>query len=233
MGLSTEERTILDNIMSLVQEIQQMETAEAGNPGGEGGEEAPPAQMTAAKDQAVDDNEVEPDEEEGAEAPEMKKARKSIDDQGEEASSARDDAEERIEDLPEETEDNVQEVAKMLAKILFVPKPATVRKSVTRPDRTTLTAIQALTQVVKSLAKRQKMNDSVMNDILAGLGIADQIEGTYKVNKSNGPVLNSDADKTIRAIKKVSKSIEDDPHASMMEVRKNFKGALSMLFGGK
>jgi len=168
-------------------------------------------------------------------AKEKMKAKKSIDDQGEDAASMRDDAEERIDDLPENTEDSIQEVAKMLASLVFKPKVAksAATKPATGSSRTTMAAIQALTQVVKTLAKRQKQADSAMNDILMGLGVADQIQANYGVAKSSKPVLNADADKVIRAIRKVADEVKDNEPKSMNDVRKNLKSGMNMLFGGK
>ena len=225
MALTAEEKTILDNVKTLLEEIYSMEAGEAGDVAegmGEPDEENPDTETDEmekiTKTTPVEEVEGEPKK------PEVnKKCKKELVTAKPDGSTASSDAEDKIEDLPEPTEEGVKEVAKQLARLLGLTSPNPVRKS-QGGNRALITALTGLTQVVKSMTSRQKQTEATISDLLTGLGVSKEIEGAYGVAKS----------KTAGTVKKVQKAIDEisteTEAVTMRDVRNDVRKNLANFF---
>lgn len=236
-ALTPEEKTLIDNIKSMVEELEGIEQAE-------GPESGAMEEQASMKADVIDQMSVQPPnmaqanpkkvkpEDESDEETEkcLKKSapvKKGIDSQGSsEGSTASDDAEERIEDdIPEGDQKDIAEVSKMLALLMS-------RKGVRKADPT----MDALTK----LAEEQKVMKQALENLIRGLGVAEQITAAVeeeRVEKSERtPVVSTDRDEVVRSVAKalvealgVNKT-EDASH-DINTVRKSLAGVLPALFG--
>lgn len=90
----------------------------------------------------------------------------------EDGATASDDAEERIEDQPEENLDNIQEVAKAIAKAL---KKDSVKKS---------KKVNPLSKEIESIRKENRDMKKALEGIFEGLGIADEIKKSQEIEQA-------------------------------------------------
>lgn len=223
--MSPEMQTMMGNLSSILEEIQNM----YGNEGM--GMEAP-AQMSAKEDMAGDGDMMEEKVESGYDE-DMMKAQKALETTEPDATSASDDAEERMDETNTEiTEDSVMEVAKALA-LLSGKVKAPVKKSAQKADPM-VDAIHSLTRVVKGIADKQNATDTAVNGILEGLGVSSQLE---KIQKSEDakplPVTNPDAGEMLKVFKSMLgqgaqgvQEVNEGPVTSNVqsnEVRKNLR----------
>jgi len=195
--LTPEELSVISNVQSLLQEIQSMaggqsagQAGVAAGPGGTAGQvtmeeeeeeapAAPPAPPAPLKKEDEDEDDEGTGRMEGAPANVAKpttvvkrgKAAKAIIQGEPDASTGSSDADERVEDLPEWDEDNVDVIAKAIAKLAGL----NIRKSA-RPQNPLVATLANISQAMKAISERQSMQDRVLNDMLEGLGVAKQLE---------------------------------------------------------
>ncbi len=226
--LSPEERNLLENAKALISEIESMQE----------GEET----MEGEYDVEMQNGEKEDEYKEDEEARRYKKSSDGtgVNKQESDGSTASDTADERVEDLPEQTEENVDEVAKSIVKIFAknaVQKSVKPKEKVVQSDnKAVVVALNALTGVVKSLAENQNEQEQALTTILEANGIVD----TIKVEKSADqmPVVNTDLAQVLTEVNKSLKSLnqpgatpEPEQKNDMNSVRKSLRGAMPQLLG--
>lgn len=232
--LSPEERNLLENAKALISEIESMQE-------GEETMEEEEIEMQIDDEDEEKKKRREEEEFEGSAGTGVKK-------QESEGTTASDTADERIEDVPEQTEENVDEVAKSIVELLGnSPINKTVNKPVKKSlkpksengeNRSMLVAMNALTKVVKSLADNQNEQDKALSSILEGFGVADAVK-TKEVEKSS-PVLTTDLAKVLHEVNKSLKSLNQEKAVAQPEqvmdrstVRKSLKDAMPQLLTPK
>lgn len=232
--LSPEERNLLENAKALISEIESMQEGDGTM------ENEYDVEMQNGEKK---DGEKEDEYKEDEEARRYKKSSEGtgINKQESDGSTASDTADERVEDLPEKTEENVDEVAKSIVQLLT--KNAVVQKSV-KPkvvqsdNKAVVVALNALTGVVKSLAENQNETDQALTTILEANGIVD----TIKVEKSanQAPIVNTDLAEVLTEVNKSLKSLNQPGPApqpeqknDMNSVRKALKDTMPQLLGVK
>lgn len=210
--LSPEEKEMLANIKALVAQLETME-------GGAGAEEEPMAEappeeqpeVTMADDETMNDGfEKEDDEDEDGDA--MKKAAISLfkdinagsADSG--VATGDDDAEERIEDIPEQSEKNINAVVKQLLKAGY--RISKVNKSKEKKSPMYY-AMKDLTKVIKALQQNQMAHGNAINGIIEGLKIPEQMKAVEKA-KSSKPVATTDRDSVILEVAKALMNVRGD-----------------------
>ena len=221
--LSPEERNLLENAKALISEIESMQEGEATM------EEEEIEMQMDEEDENGKKKEFE-EEYEGAKGTDVQK-------QESEGTTASDTADQRVEDLPEQTEENVDEVAKSIVKLLG---KAPVNKSVVRSKKgqvnnaPVLVALNALTKVVKSLADNQNEQDQALSSILEGLGVADAVK-VQKAEK-NQPVVNADlaqvlneVNKSLHNLNRGNNVVQPEQVVDRASVRKSLKEAMPQL----
>ena len=215
--LSPEQKQALMNAKALIQEIESMEggTQEgeepinqeaemAFNPKEQMGEQPEGEQVTEPKD--------------AKKIPEVKESfsKKTYKDISQiakpDASTANDKAEEKVEDRPDQDEENIGEVAKALATIAQSLQRKNVAKSQASSGSELVVVINELTKVVKSLAASQTNQGAVLEDILEGLGVAKSIEtkqDALRVEKSDPrrPVGTTDTNEVLLQVTKALQAI--------------------------
>ncbi len=224
--LSPEERNLLENAKALISEIESMQE----------GEET----MEQEYDVEMQDGENEDDYKKWQETEDYKKAAAKADVKKQESdgSTASDTADERVEDLPEQTEENVDEVAKSIVQLLAkgAVQKSVKPKVVQSDNKAVVVALNALTTVVKSLAENQNEQEQALSTILEGYGIVDSI----KVEKSadQAPIVNTDlaqvlteVNKSLKSLNQPGKAPQPEQKNDMNSVRKSLKGAMPQLLG--
>lgn len=219
-----EEMAVLQNVAALIEQLQGMEAAEinAAPEGEEGGELDPtrlsgarmamkgseqgrtPAEAQSATDPgaAPKDKGMAPwDDEEVKKA--LKKIAKAIGTSDSDGPTANDDGEERVEDIPDPDEENVQAVAKALAKIMGG------KKTVAKSQSSTQNA--DMLRVMKGLVDRVEQQGTIINELLEGLGIAKSAapapEMQVQKSQSNRPYAGLDGGSMEQVIGLVAKSM--------------------------
>lgn len=160
--------TIFQNITALVEQAKQMM--------GGGGEEVPEEGVSPEVAESIMKYLKQMDGESDEEAPEsdeVEKAEQANLSSEDEGSTATDDAEEIVGDVGEVNEENLNEIAKSIAKMLVAKK--SVKKSA--DDK-------AIYKAIKQLADQQGQIEKAVENILVGLGIADQFKQANQVHKS-------------------------------------------------
>ena len=226
--LSPEERNLLENAKALISEIESMQEGEE----------------TMEEEYVVEMKEEENEDEykERQETEEYKKAaaKANVEKQESDGSTASDTADERVEDLPEQTEENVDEVAKSIVQLLTagpVQKAAKPKKVAQSPDKSVLVALTQLTKVVKSLADNQGEQEQALSTILEGYGIVDNVKAEKSANQA--PVVNTDL---AQVLTEVSKSLNNlnkqgvsapqpEQKNDMNSVRKALRETMPQLLG--
>lgn len=226
--LSPEERNLLENAKALISEIESMQE-------GEETMEEEEVEMQMEDEENGNEKMKEKEYEEEYEA----SAGSNVQKQESDGSTASDTADERIEDIPEQTEENVDEVAKSIVKLL---QKAPVNKSVSNKSKIrqgnntpVLVAMNALTKVVKSLAENQNEQDQALSSILEGLGVAEAVK-PQKVEKAL-PVVNADLANVLMEVNKSLKQLntgqsmttQPEQVQDRAAVRKALKGAMPQL----
>ena len=128
------------------------------------------------------------------------------------ASTADDKAETKVEDRPDQDEENIGEVAKALATIAQSLQRKNVAKSQTSSGAELVGVINELTKVVKSLAASQANQGAVLEDVLEGLGVAKSIETkqvALRVEKSDPRrlVVTTDTNEVLLQVTKALQTI--------------------------
>ena len=225
--------TIIANITSLLDQLKQMA-------GGGVGPEVPPEMAPPPAEGEEDLQKIlkylkdmdkdEDDKEEGFNPKEIEKSS--------EGTTNDDNADARIKDQPKENLDAIREVAKQLA--LIMSKKQTVAKS-TSVNATA----NGLYEITKMLVDEVKELKKAQENILTGLGVADEILKTSEIKKSldvprkleNDP---SEIQKTLDEIKNqlsVSKEQEKNTNGNSHYLAKALSEkdgmALNMIFSGR
>lgn len=182
-ALSPEEATALSNIQSILSELLAM------NEGG--GMEAPteePVEMAEGEDMMSP-------EEESSEGKEVKMIVKGLEETPSDAATASDDTEQRMDEVrTEQTEENVNEVAKALLQLL---QPKQVKKSA--PLDPTTKALKEIVQVVKAQNDRQSVLEETLSHVLNGMGVMKQLE-VAKAEAKKQPIVDNDNNAVLKAI---------------------------------
>lgn len=163
---NTELAAILADIQSLLKQVLANEQAEETDEGGEGGEGAAGAVgMSVKKAKEVETEGIEPEEgDEGVEKDE----------------TARSDAEDRIEELPDDDKNALAAIGKTL--LALQSRSVAKSASVGRPDQTT----QILAGIAKSLDainRRVASNEEALVGIMEGMGVAELVQKSATVAK--------------------------------------------------
>jgi len=262
--LSPEEQALLQNIKSLVQQIESIEESESDSDATTGDlqpiekQEASPMKKKVTKQYEKEmtvkekdtgngpdiDAEYADDEAEYSEE-EVEKALKvlsSLVRKSDEGATASDDAETRVEeDIPEETMDNVEEVAKAILA-LGRRRPARKRNVAKSASTSKIEkALLELTKVVKSLAVDHNESTKAVEAILEGIGIADAVKKSGReVRKSarvrrpargNNDRVNKELISEIRGLKNVIQNGSGTETRGRGQVRKSLSENLGALLG--
>jgi len=185
--ITSQEVAVVNNIQALLNELLAMgaiDDTTLQDPK----ESMPKEEKMAKKEEYMDDNK------------EDKMTEKGIEKSPTDGTTANDKAEEKIVgDIPEESKSNMDSVAKALEFLIAQNKEA--QKS-TGEDKIAA-ALSELTNVVKSISKRQDESENVLSDVLKGLGVADEILKVEKSVEKDKPVRdNSELKETMDYIKK-------------------------------
>jgi hypothetical protein len=192
-ALTPEEEAVVEQILSLLAQLKQGGTVETVE--------------EVVEESEVEDIELSDDEEE-IELAEDTDGKPDDDDEKDkeekaegEGGTASDDAEDRIDGAnPDVTEESLQEVEKSLRTLKKQLKQTSVNKSVN--SRIT----KSMDQIVKNqsaLLKRIKTHEMALKNIITGLGVANQIETTYKAEfpaKKPETSSNVNAESVIKAL---------------------------------
>jgi hypothetical protein len=219
--LTPEQKQALMNAKALIQEIEAMEGGSQEGDAPADKPEAQEAQMAFNPDEQMGDqpegeNATQPkDEKKQPEVKESftKKTYKDISQMATpDASTARDKAEDKVDDIPDQDEENIGEVAKALATIARSLQAKNVAKSATPTGSELVGVINELTKVVKSMMETQKNQGAVLEDVLEGLGVAKSIEAkqeALRVEKSNErrPVATTDTNQVLLEVTKALQAI--------------------------
>lgn len=165
--MNGEIQTLLGDLNSLLSELQ---TA-IGDQG-----EAPMEEEVTTM--GMDENYEEIDEEEKI------TARKGLEQTDSDSSTANDDAEERVkEPLPEESADNVDEVAKAILNLLSKkPVKKSINKSVKKVSKSDV-ILSKLVNITNRMVEKQSEQEKALVNILQGLGLADHVEKQYQIDE--------------------------------------------------
>lgn len=170
-------------------------------------------------------------------------------DKMEDATTASDSAEERLKDLDEIQEDNIDEVAKSIAKAVKDGKGNAqvtlnlIQKGMNRQRELARNAnidkgMGQLTQALAMIAENQAIQGKALENFLEGQGIKDEVMKSVQADKKTEPQSQGDATSVGREIakalreemggtagqeKKVEKSISDDPKGFMQGFAQAFR----------
>lgn len=188
--ISSQEVAVVNNIQALLNELLAM-GATSDTSGQEPKENMPKEDKMAQKQEYMDDKE---------EMKEKEKAEKGLETTMSDGVTANDKAEERVTgDIPPESKDNMSEVAKAIEH-LFNLKNDTQKST---NDDKIAKALNEMTEVVKTITERQNTLEKGMENILTGLGVADEIEKVSKSEEQNKPVRdNTELEKTVEYLAK-------------------------------
>ena len=248
-ALSQEEQTILANIKSLTEELMSANAStgmDAGSPAGDGAEKADLGMTGVLGQQGQEPdgdedklnkskNENIDDMDDKGQKVKLEKDITATPSDGETASS---DAEQRMDEvLTGLTEENVESVAKAIARI---QKTRQVNKSASSPI---VSAINELARVVKDISSRQMEQETAFGNLLDGLGVTKQIEtamGADRVEKSRTPIFANDNSRLAKSLADVmtlmkGQTVEKTERVgdSANTVRKNMETAVSSLIPRK
>lgn len=191
-ALDPETQTLLQNIISMVNQIQQM------NQSGETIEMREENEDEKTQDPILERQKEDEDDKD------KEKAEKS--DNG---STASDDAEERKEeDLTESTKEAIAEVQKAIEGIGNNKKESVNMSSVS--NAIIMDSVSDIAKSVKSIVGQQNQNTKAIENLLGGLEITDKIKKSAEIAKSEKrpkPVLNTDD--AANFLKEINKSLSN------------------------
>jgi len=184
-AVTSEMKSTIMNIQSLLQQLLAEEGAEYAPEAEPMKEAAMKAEFTPAE---APNNPNEPHDEDEEEKDGVMKA---IIEGDPDASTASDSAEERVEDIPEWDEENVDDVAKAIMRMLTKSRKMPVAKSA-RPAKAESRdlVLLAVTKTLGQVTERLSQQDRVIKDMLEGMGVASVLE-EHQVQKSV-PVQSTD-----------------------------------------
>jgi hypothetical protein len=193
--LSPEEQMILSNISSLLTEIQQ------------GTSNTPSEEPPVMEQEGTPSEELENNPEEDLGEKEVKMILKAIEETSSDGATASDDAEERIDDpLPDASQENVDEVAKTLGRLLLRAQKSRVKKSAPKSASTEI--LSKLTTIIKNQDNKINELSEALTHVLKGLGMAKQLE-IAKEEEGNRRKVGKSAVSQNEELTKALKSIVD------------------------
>jgi hypothetical protein len=172
----------------------------------------------------------------------MAKAQKAVDQTknvettSDEGSTATDGAEVRIEDQTEVNEDNIDEVAKTIAKALMMKKAVKKSKD---PN------MDGITKALNLIVDKLKVQEEFNANIIKGMGLGDDIIAKYnseQIVQKSRPIVNdpNEVAKTLEVIKSLTglniqgatqEPVKADPHAISKSLTADNGKVLNMLWG--
>jgi hypothetical protein len=193
--------SVLANIQSLLQQLQSMAGAEAqGEVQMEN--EVQPSELQPKAVELEEDEQglgemppegVTPDEDDEKKKVVRAKAKKEIITGSPDASTGSGKTEERVEDIPEWDEENIDQIAKA---ILRMAKGGVRKNAVSSPAAGSAEIASALAGVAKALTvvvKQQAMQGKVIDDLLGALGVTKGLdEQDARTSPGSKPVQNTD-----------------------------------------
>jgi len=230
---NSEEKVLMNNIMSLLQELKGMEDSEdeMGKDLTQDGTETDvdnDVKMSMKKGKVCKEDEEDEDEITKSDDEDEDDVNKALEDTDSEGETANSDAEERVEDNTDLSEENVNEVAKAFVNIL---RKQFVKKS--KP-----TANQQLVKVLKGIVEKQNILETAVVKVLKGLDIEKEIAKSYQNDRPQQirKGLNDVSDVT-RAFEYIAKSmgksevVDSNKGSNIESVRKSLsnKDLLSAL----
>lgn len=209
--LTPEQKTALANAEALISEIKSMEAGE-----GQEDEELKEAIMALNKEEQMgeqpegeDIEKEEEEEEEGTTPPEKpSKVVKDTTTIGKpDASTASSDAEDIVDDQPDQSKENLDEIAKSLAVLVKAIGRKNVKKS--QGGSRVEEVLVGLTKVIKAMQDDQAQQRAALNDIFEGLNLAKPLEQSYNTNvhKSRKPVQTTDTNAVLTEVAKSLKTL--------------------------
>jgi len=215
--LSPEEMTLVSNIGSILEQLMQM--------GQGGGEEVAPQAVMESEDSLPPMDE---EKEDGIE--DTKKARKGLEETPSDSSTASDDAEERMEEvIPEQTTENVDEVAKAMRILLGYVNKQNVKKSVKKQESPLTQVLNKMVEVQKSSQNQIDELATAMTHVLEGLGVTKQLEVVQQSHREPKKINKSQNDELIEVFKSITGNVGKSEISSEMSqhnaVRKNLANA--------
>lgn len=171
-ALSQEEQTVIANIKSMCDELLSMSPDQ----------QAPAADQTATPPQQT------------------MTASKAVVSTPSEQVTANDDAEETIDGLiPEETDESLKQVSKMLAPLLIAMSKQ--QNKVVKSKDPLIEAVEGLTKVVQKTVENQNVLSETVGGLLDGIGITKQMEIVQKAKENKPqPILSPDALAIVQAL---------------------------------
>lgn len=215
--LSPEEQTALSNIQSILSELLAM--SDNGAPA-----EEPEVEMAEGEDMMTP-------EEDAADEKEVKMIVKGMEETSSDAATASDDTEERMSEVQtEQTEENVNEVAKQLVALLQQP----VKKAAVKKIDPTTQALNQIVQVIKSQNEKQSVLEETLGHILNSMGVMKQLE-VAKAEQAKQPIVDQDNSAVLKAIQEalgvpVHKAEHESYVSNSQKVKKNL-GSRDVLAG--
>jgi hypothetical protein len=236
-ALDEEEKTILGNIAALVSELQkggEQPVAESKNEDLDDMDDK--GKKVEMADKPKDDEEAAKAEDDGT--GESEEAEKALETTPSDGPTASDDAEDRIDETPsEQTEENVNEVAKQLASLLMGVKKA---KKVHKSTNPLVSTMQDMAEGMKVLKAENQVLGEAMTKLLDGIGVTEQLNVVRKAEeeaRKSKPVTNPDMQRLVEFLQSNVRKSEDEESqvgASNSEViHKNLGGVAASLFGSK
>jgi hypothetical protein len=170
-----EEKVLLNNILSLVQQLLQNEESEGAEEIQEEG------QMQTGYELEPEENvNMAVDEETEEDKGKKNEIEKGLEETTSDAATANDDSEDRIDDpLTDITEETIDEVAKAILKKLNFKKG--IEKSVKNNSSSVNKLLAEIVKIQKSILARQEENEKATLNLYKGLGIAEEIEKNYPI----------------------------------------------------
>lgn len=169
--LGPEEKALLADMQSILNQLVQVETAE-------GPEAAQAPVESCVKMAALTDGQPAGDEEQ-----------KELEDKKLEKATASDNSAQRLDDLPVDDEKALQLVGKALQQLLGVG----VAKSAPKIDPV-VAALGTVAKSIESLAARQAVMEDSLVGILEGVGVADQLSASVKKSADARPIQSNGND---------------------------------------
>jgi hypothetical protein len=203
--LSDEQKTVLSDIETLLEQIKTLETGDEQNVSDADLEVQNQESETEDEERAVEMTMDEENEiiEKASNIIKSRQAQKSA-----EGTNVNDQAEERLmDDLPEQTQENVSEVA----------------KSVKAMNKT----LTEITRVIKSLSSRTTENQTAIENLLGGINLTEKVLKSYDQSVVKQlPVTETNRDRVLKDL--ISKRVEKDDSS---QEPTSVKEAMTAIFG--
>lgn len=199
-ALSQDDLTVLANIKSAIDELMQM-SAGAGSPPPPAKAEEPPSR---GQDEFEPDKEVMMSDEAPEDVIDDKKAKKAIVTTPTDNPTTPDneDAKKKLTDdaMPDESLDQLDEVARSLAKALLGISKGKVKKS--EPSHPLVEALQKITSAISAQDQKIESVAKAMESFCEAFGINEQLEIARKsqvIPEANRrPIVNKDGDEVVK-----------------------------------